>query len=814
MKLGKLKLLAPARTSEMPFPSDFDPGRCVLFLGSGFSAGANNSNGENPPIGNGLKQKILQELNIPDSDRDLKDVAGYASRKIDLYSLLRQQYTITELSQEQLDVLQKKWRRIYTTNYDDTVELHGKITKRHPSRNTYSIENARPTKLPPDSVIHLHGYIHACTSDGVLNQLVLDHRSYAEQAALESPWWDQFQRDLRAAEWVFFIGYSLSDFAVAKYLTKRESLAGKTCFVLRGPIDEFTSDRLRGYGSVYDFGVAGFAERCKSAKVGVPIRDFSQLQSFRLMDPYKDNKSVRRPTPVEIEAFLVFGSYDFHSLASTYPVPEYSIPRMEKITEAADKLADARTLLLHSRTANGKSVFADMLSLELFSRGITGVRYRSRSSITPQELDFLREIEKLVIFIPTYDDAIEISDELKGLGERAKFVVEVNTGTEQIRRTETQTYLAKPILRLDLNVLSDGDRRDFTGLLDQAGIPATSIVSQGRAELRDYLIKVVRSSHVRERLSKAIAPLLKDRDAVRVMAATSVLKAFGIHAGTDYIRAVTGADPYDAVTGNELIASEFGVIDKEELAFHSAVFGEYFLQEFVGGEGTASVICRLAFEAARRKNDLDAKTSQRSREARRALGSLMQYGNIQPIFAGMSGAEGYIKSIYETLRDNIIINKEPLFWLQYSIFMQDKDNYGLARKHLEMAYNRASDLDGFLTYQLDTNYLKLILQAPQGEDDFPGDTEVLFELISKVRNMIVAEDHRVHAFKVLQDFGGFCRNHGQKLTQGERSRLSILLLGIINELEELPLGAKTEFGTELIKRKVQEAAGILAGLGD
>ncbi|GAB5448259.1 MAG: hypothetical protein Gyms2KO_31320 [Gymnodinialimonas sp.] len=757
----------------------------------------------------------MSEIDEDNADIDLKDAASYAAnRGVDLYGLLHELFIITELNDDQKTILGKRWRRIYTTNYDDAVEFFEKDIPKKSRRSSFSIDDERPRKFPSNSVVHLHGYIHACDRKNVLSQLVLDHRSYAEQAALGSPWWDQFERDIQGAQWIFFVGYNLNDFVVAKYLTKDPGISGKTRFILRDPVSDYMLDRLEGYGSVDPIATSGFAESCSNAKTGDPISDFQQLRAFRLIDPYKDNKAIARPTPVEIENFLTRGNYNFRSLSSTYPKAEFAIPRESKMQEAKEAISDSKTLLLHSRTANGKSIFADMLSLELSAAGKSCVRYTSHSDIPPSEIEFLSQVNDLIVFFRTYDDVVAVSDEIAELKANATFIVEINTGTDQVRRSEVHSFLPNPIGRLDLNPFERRDRQNFRELLSRSGIPSEGLElsGSGRTELRDHLVDLLNSPYIKERLRLAIKPLLDDTEAMKVIATACVMRSFSIHVGTDFIRAITGGDPFDILLKNEVAAFEFGALTPEALALHSAVFSEYFLREHVGSHGIASVICRLALEAAKRKKNGTNLSSQRNREARKALGALLQYGRVSSLLGRDRDGETQksITDLYETLRDNIIINDEPLFWLQYSIFMQDVGNYNMARKHLETAYQRAATTEGFLTYQLDTNYLKLILQAPAGEDGFPGDTEVLFDLIDKVHNMLSAPDHRVHAIRVLEDIRVFCYNNRKVLTDGERQRLSMQCLGIVQTLSALDISIKTEFGTEKSRVAVEEAISLIA----
>ncbi|HNR78460.1 MAG TPA: hypothetical protein PKM48_15110, partial [Parvularculaceae bacterium] len=106
-----------------------DPSSCVLFLGSGFSAEATNVQGTRPPIGKALAKEMLAALDPHTDesaydDHDLKDIATYVKKGgVNIYDLLRDQFTISKISEAQETILGFDWRRIYTTNYDDAVEF-------------------------------------------------------------------------------------------------------------------------------------------------------------------------------------------------------------------------------------------------------------------------------------------------------------------------------------------------------------------------------------------------------------------------------------------------------------------------------------------------------------------------------------------------------------------------------------------------------------------------------------------------------------------------------------------------------------------
>jgi len=98
------------------------------------------------------------------------------------------------LTAGQTAILNEPWRRIYTTNYDDAVELNRLDNKLSP--NTFDVSEPVPNKLPDGAIVHLHGSIRLITPENVKDNLVLGERSYVNQYVVRSPWYDQFQRDL------------------------------------------------------------------------------------------------------------------------------------------------------------------------------------------------------------------------------------------------------------------------------------------------------------------------------------------------------------------------------------------------------------------------------------------------------------------------------------------------------------------------------------------------------------------------------------------------------------------------------------------
>ena len=198
-------------------PILLDVRESILFLGSGFSRSATNILGTNIPTGRDLHRQFAELLNVDPDIYNLNTLADeiVSQRTVDLYQLLYDTFMVREIDRDQDAILKLPWNRIYTTNYDDTVEFayhrHGKTV------NSYNHDEQKPRKLQTGSIIHLHGLIRKTTPDNILEQIVLNEASYVRQHFDRSPWYDDFIRDLRFCNACYFIGYNLSDYHVRHY---------------------------------------------------------------------------------------------------------------------------------------------------------------------------------------------------------------------------------------------------------------------------------------------------------------------------------------------------------------------------------------------------------------------------------------------------------------------------------------------------------------------------------------------------------------------------------------------------------------------
>lgn len=669
------------------------PNSSILFLGSGFSAGATNIAGEALPLAGGLKSKFSRILQLPDDSLDLKNLADEIDYKNDppLYDLLYNTFTAGAVSRAQRSIISCNWQRIYTTNYDDVVEfcLHSANIK----YDSYSCSDLRPNKVPSGSVIHLHGDIRHTTLDNVLEQLVLNERSYVLQYFEQSRWYDQFIRDLRFCTACFFIGYSLSDFHIAALLSGVPRLKGRLYFVTAGEPDSIFRRRIGDYsGEILAIGTEGFANLCSTLPRPANPTDPNSARAFRYVHPTQ-NKSLARPTPQEILNLCAVGNFSASRCFSVLPAADYVAPRAGDVCKAVKLLESNKTLLVHSRLGNGKTIFLSLLAYALSEANYKCFMARSNAVPLQEDLRLISSFDQPVLIFDSYNAAMDFP--LSDLPEAARVVVAVRTSVQDVRLHEMDKHLPKPMARIDLNLIHPQDRADIANIVSRVGALTAGerkIMEECR-DIREIVVRLYDNKQIRERLAAIISPILQDRALRKVFCVIQMINWAGEEVDAAFIRSVTGRDAYSDLSKHKEVMGDLFRLDEDAIQVRSSIFSEYVLATHLEAEDLLEAVYHIVIEAVRRKDERRYQT---------LLSTLMKVSKLESVLRGYSGRFQMLEKLYDRLHWDLGVNGEPLFWLQYSILMTQLAKLDVAEKFIETAYDRASAKPRFKTYQIDT----------------------------------------------------------------------------------------------------------------
>lgn len=137
----------------------------ILFLGSGFSTGGKNFNGQNMKTGAELSRAICRNLGIKESDnlsissqRYIEDPKCKKSLA-EFIEFLSKELVCTEISQDQKIIANLPWKRIYTTNYDNSFELASEECGYIRSSITITNKRYKPGRQLEQAIVHINGSI-------------------------------------------------------------------------------------------------------------------------------------------------------------------------------------------------------------------------------------------------------------------------------------------------------------------------------------------------------------------------------------------------------------------------------------------------------------------------------------------------------------------------------------------------------------------------------------------------------------------------------------------------------------------------------
>ncbi|KAB0537339.1 hypothetical protein HNQ68_002729 [Pseudochrobactrum saccharolyticum] len=204
-------------------------GRAILFCGAGASIDSINVNLQELPTINPLLAIMNKNLNTNYSRIDIA-ASKLADKSIEQYfKLITDTFKVTSVSDDMDDIIKYPWKRIYTTNYDNSIEMScDKIRKKH---HVYTQGDDPDNIVKSDlSIVHLHGYINRFDYKNIRESCILDYNSNIANNVYDGPWSVLLKNDMATADVIVFLGYSLYDPEIAKLMLSGKVIKKKIFF--------------------------------------------------------------------------------------------------------------------------------------------------------------------------------------------------------------------------------------------------------------------------------------------------------------------------------------------------------------------------------------------------------------------------------------------------------------------------------------------------------------------------------------------------------------------------------------------------------
>jgi hypothetical protein len=755
-------------------------GEAILFVGSGFSRGATNSNEAPFQTAESLAKRLSAMCG--NDENDLVDDLCIASEifqeergEHELVEYLLKEFTAIKVSDEQKLISSLPWHRIYTTNYDNVVEL-ACISNNKTLSSPVLSDNPKDYINKGRLCVHINGKVDRLTIDKLNGEFKLTNRSYLTEDFLNSSWLTIFRTDLRTAKAVFFIGYSMK-YDLDLQRTVYASDAHDKIFFISYPDDKKPNLKyLEKYGTPYPIGTDGFAKKINEIKKSNyhPITKLDY--QYLCFEHIKTPKTPKIISDKDVFNFLYDGSLQidklYYSLLSSDYM--YSIHRT-KLDEAMEAIESGeKKLLIHSDLGNGKTVFVRSLEHLLCEKGYSVYHYRKYWGTAEREIEQIcRSHERTVIVFEDYVGSVDLLKSLACFYTDQVLIMSERTATNEANYY-TISELFEDFYHIDVNLLDAKEITSFVELLDYYGmwhdLAAKQIYMKEdfirfdcKQRISNVILKLLDSSDIQNRF-KVIIEKIKTKnvyyEAVLFILIAHISK---LSIDIDDLSNALGTSKLNTPSFKKDPAIlEFIDFENSEIKNKSAIVSEYILGRVL----ESSVVVEVIIKTFRR-----LATQRQDNATRRILTKMMTFSNLQHILNRQD--PDYTSSLlflYERLGKMDYCRTNPHYWLQYAIVMLSQYNYPRADAYFKNAYAYAKNNPRFDTFQIDNHHARFILENEQQY----GSNDTCMEAFDRAHAILMDPKHKQVAmhypYKVAQNYYPFYEKFFKKMKDGEKKR--------------------------------------------
>lgn len=737
--------------------SSIASGKAVLFTGAGFSADALNIKNSTPPRAFELAKEICKLGNF-DLDEDLRFAADFYlenHNKSLLIDLLRDTYTVKQTSPSQDLIMAANWRRFYTTNYDNVMELGAlKSNKRLDSIDL----TARPDQHSKTSnlCIHINGSINSLTPESIEQGFKLSTSSYiSSDDFIHSPWYYQFKRDLEISTAIVFIGYSMYDIDIQKILFNNKYLKEKTYFITQENPTAKNLFTLNKFGHVLPIGAEGFAKYIEVTELNQT--QIPSDQSLVFFDTYTTDGGEYTIQDRDVENLIYHG--EIKKKAIDYNItsaPSISAIVKRKELETIHRFLEAkRNTIISSTFGNGKSILSRELMPFLQVRGFDVYSILDQDADFVDDLEIIRETNtKSVLVIDDYHNHIEL---LRYIGthkpENIFVVATTRLHTHERLRLDLRnsgfTYQ-----ELSADHLSNDEVEEFIDIIDniggwgeKAGLNQVQkrefLFNDNDAQISLALLTLFNSPQIKHRIDTLMsfcssAETQHYRDTVFSIC---VIEIMGLPSTNSFISEIALNDDIyeDSLRQNESFNQLFK-ISSRGIASKSSLFCLSLIKHHFSSTYIISQLLKIV----KKYGERDGKV----REETEVFRSLVKFSFIERLLPD-TNKKTAIKRYYENLKTNVRwLKSDPHFWLQYAMAHIPSREYSKAQQYMDQSYALAKKKVNYHTNHHDTQQGRLyLLQALE-----PSNALTAHDLFAKAHSLFTKIDNDIYKFRQIDKY--------------------------------------------------------------
>lgn len=758
-------------------------GNCLLFLGSGFSKGATNLFDNAMPTGRELSDLLDLETN-EDNDGDLEEAAeNYIETfgEIVLAQKLRNLFTVKTTSDAQNTISRCKWRRIYTTNYDNVVESIMAKDKKQFLPVTLSSPADKYTNKR-DIVVHLNGSIYNLSSDTLSSEFKLTSISYLTQQFQESSWRNLFAYDIKDSDLIVFVGFSLRyDLDIKKLLWEDSDTKKKCVFIMKDGEPQQNIKKACRYGSVFSIGVDTFAKVIDDVKRNhPPLVTRLQRPLLCFKTPAIHKETVAKIPDASIVDMFLYGKVNDLFLQRSYDHPDslhYYINRTGIGGVLRSLNNGTKDILVHSDLGNGKSLFIKGLTYELLNNGYKVFVYDKYLANLHTEIEQICEAgDSFTVFVvENYNANRNIIEAIQTYRSKQRLIVSERSVTNDMYYDWIRGLVKRDFYEVDVNRLEDGELDECIAILDKFGLwrnfsnyredqKKDYLIGDCKRSVRLMLLAVINSTDIRQRIEKEISTIRHDADIYQALVLMLVSNLLDWNISLDDISLALG----DTIKGsasfrhNEVV-KEYVDFNSSELKVKSSILSEVILTHIMD----VNVVRETLVKAFRNFDNFSENAVYR-----KFMITILSYANLQKVFNKEEGDifNDNIVTLFEDIRNCRFCTNNPHYWLQYAIAKLGEQKFEEAKLYFDNAYTFAKRRSGFDTYQIDNHFARYLLENAIYSDVEEEFMKVFWKAHYILTDRSHLKDTKYYPFKVARSYLPFYEKFKNRMSKKEKSQ--------------------------------------------
>lgn len=684
-------------------------GKAIAFTGAGFSLGTKNVLGSTPPMAGELAKKLSLLCNLEESE-DLMfaaDVALEYADNISVLDLLKDNYTLTSVSECHEKICKLPWKKFFTTNYDNSIELAClNIGKRIESVDL----SYKPTNfLKKNNVcLHINGKIEGAEPEDLTSKIKLSDSSYlSPDSFVNSDWYYHFKKDLETASAIVFMGYSMYDMDVKKFLFENPELQEKTYFVVRDGADFKEIFTLRKYGHVLPIGVDRFSDLMKdvqkqSHEDGVIFTE--TLVKYEVFDTQTDFRDI------DSERLFLYGNYEIEKLHDSIRRIE-TIPYFIKrdiIPVCLNNIKNNNNIIITGDLGNGKSIVLEMLAYELTVNGFHTYILRNNDG------DYVSDLDQIIKHEGT---AVIIIDNCSNHPGLIKHIFEVKADNliyvfADRNSNDIKFNISLDFIEHNIDLLSSDEIASAVKIIDNLStwqkFSALSTERKKRlvyekydAQLSLLLLGLINSPNIKTKIKQQTDLIYSNPDHKKSVFCICICEVANVEPTSSLVSEISGTNAiYHTSLRNSPPFNQIFKVNGATIKSKSSILSLSLLNNTFSDIYVRDVLLEIV-ERTDSIKDQDI-------EIKKIFKALLRFHIVERILPKNQSA---LDRYYEQLKYRCTwLMDSPHYWVQYAMCRLSFSDYNRAQNYLTNAYQKAETKKGsYHTDNIDTQQARLYL---------------------------------------------------------------------------------------------------------